>query len=1176
MVEIKKLSAGSSQIFVLLLRDKNKAPIDANTIHMDGILYTGSRRENGYKFSINKGVTLGCKIKHDMIIVNVNPLLSPGRVSVYTNTYITDINSDSGIAIIENNQSLNIEIVTTGNYMSDRQGAMWDDISLSIQVKAEDQIPWDDDTIIRNMINSYITTPEFINELTTVDKLAKSDLSNIDNADFLNKAKAVGIDNNVDITSKADNNLSNVSNEDFKNKAIAVGIPIDSIDISNKANNDLSNVSDANFKSKAVSAGITTTAAISDSEFETQAKKLGFAQNDLEDVDLSKLYDKGKDAKLAAADLSNVDMSGYAYNTLNNVPTDIFNRLVRQSAAYQKLANTQHPATQGKTDEQIKALFFTNRYEEQNAIDFTQAPYNTSTTIMVAYQMSNGKLIQQTLPPVSDNRIIWVELIREPDATGYKTVISPKLGDQINGASTPITMTEDASEYLFIPVLNENTWEAIPHYRYNKSNLSGSDDFGTIVDAIDKLYFKKPLKLKWNADTKEVELSVEGGMEMSFVDTVLKQTFKSALGQSMDGSIRISMIPKGQDDDGNDIFVVDFSIAKTASQEGVARVAEYTQIINFAYPDNQPKFDNVLYHGGSSVHIANSTDGIVVQEIDGKDPNITGGTLFLGVLDFATDKSQDSTLTQDGKIILALTDKDGNYIKTINGGNAVVERVYKSGQKVEDMRLAVLFKATAYEEVFYKLIGTFDQEEAVSVGLGSGMCIQAIEPDSGIGDALMAYEVYTGSHVEIGKINYSTNNINFARAVAKDSITVIGGDIIDNLGNNLEFDSRNSIEYQIINNGLQIKCPSEVSIFSLFKTYSKVDLHRLNGCDIDISVSLQNKDCAMRVVRMGYKGTGDVPSPKVLSFVNDQPQYNAGWVELDSMFIAEDMLSNKRRVAQTFSFPLATEYDACAFLLRPEVAQTPCNVTIYDFEGDIKPGFVFAAIKEQYMPGQMTLIQQNMFTKSAIMCPIGDEAYRYTINSSETKIPVGIFKQNGFVKNNNAWYDAGSSGKELQGDMEILKSFNGSISYSLNIYNETQTDSSVTVWLARVESDGSFTKIPESQLNVVVKANTTPTAVNEVSLPSFNHKFKKGESYRWFAQADKADGAYIQCNNGSHVPMTEIILNVEYYTEIAEDVLHENGITRIQLMDGGTEVKDIEKYTLQIDIKTNTIKVIKK
>lgn len=893
------------------------------------------------------------------------------------------------------------------------------------------------------------------------------------------------------------------------------------------------------------------------------AKLAGLAENTLVDVDLLKLQEKGN-----AAGLMNKDLS--------NVPLKLFNREVRQSAAYQKLANMPHPATQGRTDDQIRALFMANRFEEQKGVDLTSGDYTKATTLMMAYQMSDGQTIQQTLPPVSDNRIIWVELIREPGATGYKTVISPKQGDQINGTSTPVTMDADSPEYIFIPVLNENTWEAIPHNRYNKSNLSGHDDFGTIIDAIDKLYFRKPLKLKWNDETKEVELSVEGDMEMSFVDTVLKKNFKAALGQSMDGSIRISMIPKGKGDNGEDIFVVDFSVAKTSSQEGVARVAEYTQLVNFAYPDNQPRFANVLYPGGSAVRTDDTTGGVIVEEIDLKDPNVTGGTLFLAVLDYSPDRSQDNVLTQDGKIILALTDKDGNYITTENGEAAAVERTYQAGQEVEAMRLAVLFRAKGSQEVFYRLVGTFDQEEAVSVGLGSGMCIQAIEPDSGIGDALMAYEVYTGSHVEIGKVNYSTNNINFARVVTKDSITVIGGDMTDNLGNNLFFDARSSITKQIANYGLRIQASQMPCAFSLYQIYSKVDLIRLKGCFNDMSVKLKNKQGAMRLVMLGYKGADPSVSPKLLSFSNDQPQYNAGWEEIDNLFIAENALSDMHKETKSFTFPVVEDgYSACAFLLRPDSEAVPVDVTIYDMEGDIRPGFVFAAIKEQYRPGQMALARMDLFTKSAIMCPIGLEAYRFTIGNTPTKIPVGIFKQNGFVRNNNAWFDPGSSGKEYQGDIDITKSFRGNLSYSLNLYNETDTDNPVTFWIAKVETDGSFTKVPDSELVVTVKAKTLPPASNEVTLPSFPYNYKKGESYRWLAETDKAGGAFIQCNNGSHIPMTELIFDVEYYTEIPEDTIHGSGLAAIEYMDGDKPVDDPSLYKLQVDVKTFDVKVVK-
>lgn len=1080
---MRNLSQGSAKTLRLLLVDKNQEPIKADSLHLKGYVYTVAGGVK-HEFEINMGAVTGCEIKNDRLhLTDMKENFPVGVFRIYTQIYLQDaITGDEYVT--ENDQQITIQVVKTGTFVSDKQGAMSDFVFLPVEIGGAAQTPFvpagADEQWIKDFLKTYVNTPAF--------------------------AQMVG---NKGV---ADNKLTNVPDDDFEKKA----------------------------------------------------KLSGFVQNDLADVDIAKLKEKA-------------NVAGLAYNDLSNIPLPIFNRFVRQSAAYQKLANMPHPATQGKTDEQIKALFFANRHEELNAVDLTQDPYNKSTTVMMAYQMSNGKTVQQILPPITSNQIVWIELVRQTGANSYSVTVSPAQGEKINGASTPITLDEDTPEGMFIPIANEATWEFVPYHRFVKSTLSGQDDFGTIIDAINTMYFKKPLKLKWNNDTKQVELSVEGDFGMTFVDTVLQKNFKAALGQSMDGSINIRPIPIGKDDDGKDLYRVDFSVAKTASQEGVARVAEYTQIINLDYPDNQPIFGNVLYHGGANVHINNQSDSIIVQEIDGKDPNLTGGTLFLAILDYSTDKSQDNTLTQDGTIRLALTDKDGNYIQTLNDGSAVVQRTYKAGDEVKDMRLAVLFRATAYTEVFYKIEGDFAGEESISVGLGSGMCVQAIESDSGMGDALMAYEVYTGSHVEIGKINYSTNNINFARTLVKDGVTQIVADSTSNLGNNLFLDFRTSMSTQIANNGLRIEANNPPCVFSIYQIYTYVDLLRLAGRTIDVSVDLMNKDSAMRLVMLGYNADpATMTSPKLLSFNNGQPEYNAGWNEVDSLFIAENALSDRHKEMKTFAFPSYNDYKACTFILRPENGAVPVNVTIFDFEGDIKPGFTYAEVKSHFTGEQMILLKKDMFTKSAIMCPTEYSAYRYTINTNETKLPVGTFKDNGFVKNNNAWYDAGSIGKGDQGDIEVLKSFRGSLSYSLNIYNEQATDSNVTVWLARVESDGSFTKIPESELSVVVEANTAPTEANEITLLSFSHNYKKGESYRLFAKADKDNGAYIQCNNGSHIPMVEIILDVEYYTEIPEDVLRENGVLNIKLMDGDTEVKDVENYTVQIDVKTGTIKVTKK
>lgn len=256
---------------------------------------------------------------------------------------------------------------------------------------------------------------------------------------------------------------------------------------------------------------------------------------------------------------------------------------------------------------------------------------------------------------------------------------------------------------------------------------------------------------------------------------------------------------------------------------------------------------------------------------------------------------------------------------------------------------------------------------------------------------------------------------------------------------------------------------------------------------------------------------------------------------------------------------------------------TLSNVDAKDFEGDIKPGFVHTLIKERFYAGQQTLIKRDMFTKSAILLSGNETVLRFTINKADTKIPVGVFKRNHFLKNNNAWYDAGSANKEVQGDIAILKSFKGKLSYSVNVFNEQNTDNTVEFWLARVEADGTFTKIADSVLSTTVKKNTLPANTNnQKTIVAFEHDFKKGESYRLFAKSNKDDGAFIQVNAGSHVAMVEVIVDVKYITEIPQDIIHANNIAQIKLMDGDVEVQDTENYTIQIDVKTGAVTIKKK
>lgn len=52
MAQLKQLSAGSSQIIMMMFRDKNNAPIKADSVHVKGSIFTGSGKP--FEFEITR------------------------------------------------------------------------------------------------------------------------------------------------------------------------------------------------------------------------------------------------------------------------------------------------------------------------------------------------------------------------------------------------------------------------------------------------------------------------------------------------------------------------------------------------------------------------------------------------------------------------------------------------------------------------------------------------------------------------------------------------------------------------------------------------------------------------------------------------------------------------------------------------------------------------------------------------------------------------------------------------------------------------------------------------------------------------------------------------------------------------------------------------------------------
>lgn len=73
-----------------------------------------------------------------------------------------------------------------------------------------------------------------------------------------------------------------------------------------------------------------------------------------------------------------------------------------------------------------------------------------------------------------------------------------------------------------------------------------------------------------------------------------------------------------------------------------------------------------------------------------------------------------------------------------------------------------------------------------------------------------------------------------------------------------------------------------------------------------------------------------------------------------------------------------------------------------------------------------------------------------------------------------------------------------------------------------------------------------------------------------FMQSNNDDGFYVQ-SGADGIPFFSMEMSVKENVEVPKLT----DLSGIQLMDGDTEVADPESYTIQIDVKTGAIKVVK-
>ena len=988
--------------------------------------------------------------------------------------------------------------------------------------------------VIKNDAYNPQSTP---NNLPSYKKLEKEldlklnkDFSNSDDVALKAKLSSIGVSEDDTPeqlrdklqTLKADNRLDNSA-------------------VKNSLSNDLADVDLDKFDEKFQA---TDSGKILQQNSQAISTKASKDLSDVDTMDLENAFEKTP-SHTTLVDTAR-DLGNKAETNLNNVLTSDLSEKIKLTNAYKDMAGR---TGGGLTPDEIRALFEANYFEETAAVDLTQAPF-TATTLVLAYQFNtDNETITQALPPISQNKTLMIKVLPATGITNPTLILTPASSDHINGAAQPLTITNTSYVGYLLPIANNSNWEFYPHETTHDFSLALSDDKGNVHIGINSIEFEKTTVTEENGILKvKPDAQTGGNSDITFTDFE-GRTFTSSKMQSMDKSLRISNLGG----------IADFSRGLQEHNEGIHACLGNDQLINSKYGRAKLYFGDIRVKGGSFVYTNMQDKSFVVDDVDPQDdPNISGGTTFIAAIYYEPNLRTDNTVSQDGFIRLELVDDTDTPLTDNNGQPMATQIDYKAGDVIKPELYVGEFQAKAFTNVHLRIELGFPSDEVIPVGANTQICLQAITKDESSGLALLSFMAFTGFRIGFDTVYYGFNSLNLAQFLLfQEAETEITGEM--ELGDNTFLNLATSCKVAVDNYHLIIKDNSkDLPVWDIMKFYDEFDSRNISGKNIAIKATLTDKDNAFDVSLLEYTGSVmPIPKPHVLSYNNGTPVFTAGWSVADNMFISEDVVSGEHTQTKTFTIP--DNPKGIAVIMYQHISQMPSTLQLKDLEADITPWFNRVMITDNSHISEQYLRNLDYVYRSIVAVPAGYASYRYTVNSTKTKLPVGVFSgSDNKIVNDNAWTDAGSTDpNKTQGDIKFLADGIVTINYQAQCYNEQGTINNVEFWLEKV-SDSS--EVAGSHYATTIEAQrTTP---KNITSPKFTFSVKTNETYRFYGKSNKDDGFYLQTST-----VANPLIRFDYeFEELSE-------VTKLALDDAFSKTNEIKFVKADGEEVTNKILV---
>lgn len=671
------------------------------------------------------------------------------------------------------------------------------------------------------------------------------------------------------------------------------------------------------------------------------------------------------------------------------------------------------------------------------------------------------------------------------------------------------------------------------------SQITFSDDKGNSFIGERDVEFKKSTLAK-NGNVLEITPDEGAGEGITFTDGQTGTNFKATKIQSVDKSIRISNLNG----------VADLAKGYNARNEWIVARLGHDNLLDSRRKNIRLGFEDVYSGGGFAIYEDKQKKSFVVQDVNpSDDPNVSGGTSILVLMYITPDDVSTNSISSDGRISLKLTDNDNNVILDEYGNPMIVYLDYKSGDKQRGELYSGMLKAKAFTDVHMAIELDFSGNEFISVGDDTCICLEAVLDSHFYGDGLSKFEEITGQKINFEQLYFGYNYINLAKDLVYNEAmeTNFTGKL--NLGQGLKFNAETPVDIEIENyfwhmqgNGI------DLPVCNFYKMCSELDTKLMGGKNVIIKCKLKNSQDDFDIALLEYNKDFNPPDPKIIRYDTGGsiPVFADGWSKIDTLVIDFQGDGLEHIEQKIFLFPDSSKY--IAIVAYPRASKLNMDLYLGDIEMDIALEFTFVNIKSMLSYKEYFSYFRKENYLAATYTPNGAAGYRYTINSTETKIPFGIVSGgDGKIINAHDWADAGSYDPDkVQGDGQLKT--NGILTikdFGIRAFNEKNLDSDAELYLV----DASGVEIPNSKVAKTVLSDSTQNPTNISFNPSLDEsKFIKinalaGEKIGLRAKTNQPDGFYIQSGTDGK-PLSYIKFEFDEIT--AEE---QNMLDTLSLMD---------------------------